>query len=514
MKKSILLLTSLLFITHCGQTPAPTNEVTTDSPYAETLAVLDAGGVSYQLMDGAYEWKSIEPMVEFFSSMILMGIKEGSPELLSPRAVSSLKGLPERVGLNEMLVRGSSTIERPEGGYRSKYVIQKRADAEGWIWDLSGEQIDMAKRIRQFPDTTVLLSHYAFNAPLLQQEIKKELAVFPQALDALDLGEAMLAKMNLPLDALIHSIQQGISFGITLNDQATWQLPVPDLSFSIPETGLVAMLPDAHGEIMNYLVKQIQENMPIPLLMIDAEVEGITVKTLPIPVPVSTAVSLQMVNIEGVTLIATSQNLMQQLIQRREGNTDAPLLESLKSVENTQASFALIGDPKIGKLFAESFKQILSLVEDENAEAMMGPMIDYYKSIFFSIPQVTLNRNEGNLNISVMIHQNPMSPQYTGTSAMTIPMTGGLLAAIALPGFQKARTEAQSKSCINNLRLFEAAKDQFAIENGLARGAAVTEANVSEYLRGGLLPECPQGGTYTLGPIDTLPSCSIHGSLD
>ncbi len=517
MKNIILLFASLFLVTNCGQPPAtPTAtpaESTVDSPYAETLTILDAGGVTYQLMDGAYEWQAIKPMLDFFSTMVFMGIKEGSPETLSPEVIESLKGLPRRIGFQEMLVRGSSTIESPEGGYLSKFVIQKKAGASGWIWNLSGEQIDIAKRIRQFPDTTVLLSHYALNAPLLQQEIKKELAVFPQALDAMTLGEATLKDMNIPLEAMLNSIQKGISFGVTLNEQATWNLPIPDLALSIPETGFVIMLPDENSEIMNYLVTQIQENMPIPLLMIDAEVEGITVKTLPVPAPVSTAVSLQMVNLDGTTLIATSPNLMQQLIQRRDGSQDAPLLDSIKSLDNTQASFALIGDPKIGKLFDDSSEKIIAMIDEPEAEEMMGPMIDYYKSIFFSIPQVTLNRNEGNVNVSVMIHQNPLAPQYSGSSAMTLPMMGGLMAAIALPSFQKARESAQEAACTNNLRILEAAKDQIAIENDLASGAQVTPAKVSEYLHQGNFPECPQGGTYTLNPIDTPPACSIHGQI-
>jgi type II secretory pathway pseudopilin PulG len=40
----------------------------------------------------------------------------------------------------------------------------------------------------------------------------------------------------------------------------------------------------------------------------------------------------------------------------------------------------------------------------------------------------------------------------------------GLLAAIAIPNFVKARTTSQQNACINNLRLIDAAKQQWALE--------------------------------------------------
>ncbi|MGA0370122.1 MAG: competence type IV pilus major pilin ComGC [Kiritimatiellia bacterium] len=87
----------------------------------------------------------------------------------------------------------------------------------------------------------------------------------------------------------------------------------------------------------------------------------------------------------------------------------------------------------------------------------------------------------------------------------------GLLAAIALPSFQRARNEAREKSCINNLRLIEGAKDQYAIENNLATGAAVTDTEIDAYIKGGA-PTCPAAGTYTYGVVDTAPTCSANAA--
>ena len=50
----------------------------------------------------------------------------------------------------------------------------------------------------------------------------------------------------------------------------------------------------------------------------------------------------------------------------------------------------------------------------------------------------------------------------------------GLLAAIAIPNFVKARTSAQKNACIANMRQIEGAKEQWALENKKTEGAATT----------------------------------------
>jgi len=79
--------------------------------------------------------------------------------------------------------------------------------------------------------------------------------------------------------------------------------------------------------------------------------------------------------------------------------------------------------------------------------------------------------------------------------------------------FTAARTTAQQNACINNLRQIDAAKNQFALEKGKKNGDAITEADITPYIRGGVLPKCPSGGTYTIGKVGETPTCSIPGHV-
>jgi len=71
--------------------------------------------------------------------------------------------------------------------------------------------------------------------------------------------------------------------------------------------------------------------------------------------------------------------------------------------------------------------------------------------------------------------------------------------------------EQALNACINYLRQMDGAKQQWALENRKTVNDVPTEKDISPYLRGGILPKCPGGGTYTLGAAGVAPTCSIAG---
>jgi prepilin-type N-terminal cleavage/methylation domain-containing protein len=84
---------------------------------------------------------------------------------------------------------------------------------------------------------------------------------------------------------------------------------------------------------------------------------------------------------------------------------------------------------------------------------------------------------------------------FTLVEIMIVVAIIGLLAAIAVPNFVKARNTAQSNACINNMRQIDGAIQQWALEQ---RKADTEDPNgaksaIAEYIKGEVLPVCPAG---------------------
>jgi len=101
---------------------------------------------------------------------------------------------------------------------------------------------------------------------------------------------------------------------------------------------------------------------------------------------------------------------------------------------------------------------------------------------------------------------------FTLVEIMIVVAIIGLLAAIAIPSFIKARENSQTNACINNLRQIDAAKEQWALAEKKTTGDAVVEAEVDLYIKGGS-PDCPADddpltASYLYNIVGTDPDCN------
>ncbi len=103
---------------------------------------------------------------------------------------------------------------------------------------------------------------------------------------------------------------------------------------------------------------------------------------------------------------------------------------------------------------------------------------------------------------------------FTLVEIMIVVAIIGLLAAIAIPNFIKARASSQANACINNLRQIDAAANQFALEKGKTSGQSINfPTDLTPYIKlnsAGSIPPCPVGGDYYQDSvIGTIPTCSL-----
>ena len=94
-----------------------------------------------------------------------------------------------------------------------------------------------------------------------------------------------------------------------------------------------------------------------------------------------------------------------------------------------------------------------------------------------------------------------MKKGFTLVEIMIVVAIIGLLAAIAIPSFMRARTTAQANACINNLRQIESAKDQYALEAGLTNGTPMDTAAMWGFLGPSVVSATNVGGFIKAWPL-------------
>src|SRR5512144_2669882 len=99
---------------------------------------------------------------------------------------------------------------------------------------------------------------------------------------------------------------------------------------------------------------------------------------------------------------------------------------------------------------------------------------------------------------------------FTLVEIMIVVAIIALLAAIAVPGFLRARKRSQATKILNDLRLIDSAVDQYAIETNKSTGSAVEVSDWTNYLKkGSTLYTTGKdlfGNDYGPQTVDSLPN--------
>ena len=103
---------------------------------------------------------------------------------------------------------------------------------------------------------------------------------------------------------------------------------------------------------------------------------------------------------------------------------------------------------------------------------------------------------------------------FTLVEIMIVVAIIALLAAIAVPGFLRARKRSQASRVVNDLRLIDAAVDQYAIENNKSTGTVVNTADWIVYMKKGsaLYNTAADvfGNSYLQQTVDALPKVPLN----
>jgi len=477
--------------------------------YTAVASRLDQGGdlMIVANVDGLIERFMVD-MVEIASTA--SGDDEASRQ--AGETVKKLHGFLKKNGFYAVSGVGMSSVPRADGLNVVKTFVSR--DAEAAVLPLWRAFVGGAPRelhsLRFLPSDTEMARAGTADIKQFWALVQGAVAQVAPPESATQFAQSVAgatAMLGASIDDLVGSVGADSALGIQFSREANIMLPTETEALSIPSPSILVAIKVKDDTIMSLVKRQVAATgMPLT----ESQVEGTTVYSLALPVPM-VPVQLTLAQHDGFLVVGTTTQVVTDAI-KAYANRGGLLAE-----EGYKVAFA--GQPVKNNGIAyvsDRFGEIVRSIQ-ESALAM-APATGAKDQASRDLVQRLISRQQRySCAITMMNYKSGVRASGTSASSgqqlvasMAIAPVG-MMAAIAIPSFVKARETSQKNACINNLRQIDSAKEQWAMAGQKADGDAPDVAAACQYIRGSTAPTCPKGGTYEFNPIGSTPTCSIPG---
>jgi len=516
-----LALVSLISLTACNkQQPAPAGPQTSaaapsaePTSFRQVTAQLDPGG-------NVYLYLSTEQWLEGLSAKVSAwrGLADAIPDVASNERANIGKvfdvvtHLIHDSGVEEVSGFGMSSIAREKGFYHTKALLHHYQGKDtGFLWKMFGQKQHPLAAQDFLPANTAVASFFDLDLALVWSVLQKQATQsgLPEAGDFLNQAPTMFeTATGLKWDQVLASLGGEFGLVLTLDDTRKIALPLPGAEgpFEIPEPGLMLVV-KVKDDLVFKRIDEVLKSMGQSV--ISSNTPNCQMRTVPVPLPLPILLRPTVATSAGYPFIATSDTLIQEALAVKAGKK--PGLKSTEEFRRLASDVPSQGNQfsflshRFGQTLVQLQKNALPLAA-KGQPAQMEWLQSFLTSsnAAFSY-SVSANTDEGWLSVCNG-NQHPAKMLLLGAA---VPV--GMLSAIAIPNFVKARTTAQKNACINNLRQIDAAKQQWALENKKPDSVTPTRSALRPYLNSHQFPVCPAGGDYTIGSLSEKPRCSQAG---
>jgi type IV pilus assembly protein PilA len=396
----------------------------------------DIDGDVYKLADGL--------------SAIMEQMAATQPQV-APLVKQDYRALFAELGLGDVRAVGLSSVSEGDGYFRNRVFFYTPDGRHGLLAGLGGAPAPFAKLNLAPADTDM----YA-EAELDLGEVYKAVKAIVTKVGGDTSANLMEDKIRqagekaaISLLSFVNEWKGHTAMVVRFDQEQNLTLP----GFVMPRPSLLISA-DGLAPILEPMLKK------SPLLkMVTDGPRQIFTPARPAPIPGVAPVLV----IEGTTLyFATSPEFMEECRNNPSG---------LAQNADFQKTLARVSQTGNGLLYA-SPRLFARLHELERLNPQLPPQsMQMLKMVLHNVPRperslisVRVNLPEG---ILVQSYLNRSLKQDVVAAAIYNPVSIGLMAAMAVPAFQKVRTASQEKAILNNLRQLSAAADQYYLEHGV-----------------------------------------------
>jgi competence protein ComGC len=503
--------TSFLLVEGCKEKTTTVESGKTSSAeknsFKEVTSKLDAGG-SFYLYLSTEQWLNnlsgkIGNLHQLVSS--LPDVQDQQQDI--DKAFNAGIQLIKDSGLEQISGIGMSSIAREPGFYHNKLIIHHYAgQGNGFIWTIFGKEPHELTAVDLLPTNTAMAAFYDVDAPQVWAIIEKEFeqSGFPQAKDSLDRFRWEFAQgAGMKWEDAVGSLGGEFGFVVTLEPSRMITVALPSQEpLDVPEPGLMLVAKVKNDAIFDRIDAALAKSGQH---VIREDKDGVKMRTVPVPIPLVT-LRPSVAAGGGYLFIATTDGLIREALAVKGGKPGLKSTDEFKKLAEGLPQrgnqFCFLSS-RFGQTIAKIQQQVLSMHQDATPpvrqllQSLVRP-----ESAAFTLA-VGANTDEGWMTVA-------NGNQGSGNVLAASVVVPGLLAAIAVPNFIKARDTAQKNRCINNLRQIDAAKQQWALEKNKTASDVPTWEDLQPYLGKSKVPlHCPKGGEYTIGAVNQQPTCSI-----
>ncbi len=467
--------------------------------YADVMPYLNAGGSALTFYDAREILSAVKRELPTLTELLKGALVEANARD-AQTAVSVLFKIYEVSGIESVAAIGSSSVPRSDGLYYHRTFLQfnPSASSEGAIWNLFGTEPGKFDTLQMLPDSTALAYGLRVDLPWLDATLSEVLSAVGQA-PAYEEAKAQISTaLGVGWSELVASLGDEITFSIFLSGTEVVNLPIPGqrpVAFPAPAAALVVKT--KNNILFESIARMAQETTGAPQVE-----DGCSLLTKQIPNPVGLDFSPTLASFGNSLVFSTSKSIPISMKQIQGG--EARGLLNSPEFEKLSRDMTLEGNvyTYISRQYRESVGRLVQLTLEQSGAGravIMPSLAKLYLQLLIPSESFTVAARSGPNWLVSGNGPNGFPNQY-----QTQVFMPSMLAAVAVPGFLRARERSQATTVLNDARLLDAAVDQLAIETNLRNGTPVAFDSIKPYLRAGRLTQ--SGGCDIFGrPYTILP---------